>query len=120
MSRTTSHFNLASALRSMPRVRRAHRRVLSHDEQAVDFAVRHVNPVSKMGMIAGDARQPVESEIVFFGCVLAVVRLQQAHNVLVEVVPPSGFGRVVLDIILSSDSESASKNGIGRYPGRMS
>src|ERR1700733_4835196 len=43
-----------------------------------------------MRMIAGDAREPVESEIVFRGRTFTVVSLQETDNVLVEIIPPAG------------------------------
>ena len=51
-------------------------------------------------MIAGESRQPVESEIVFFRRLRAVVRLQQRDDVLVEVEPPTFFRFVFLDVRL--------------------
>ena len=60
MSRTTSHFSLDSAVRCKPSVRRTNGGVLAHDEQAFHLAVGHVEPVTEVGVVARDARQPIE------------------------------------------------------------
>ena len=49
-------------------------------------------------MIAGELRQPSESELVVLRRGLAVVRLEQADDVFVEVEPPAGGGLVAFDI----------------------
>ena len=77
------------------RVRGADRRILSHDEQPFELSVGHVQPIAEMGMVAGELRQPSESEIIFLRCRVAVVSLEQADDVLVDVVPPA-FRRLVL------------------------
>ena len=82
------------------RVRRADGRVLPHDEQSLEpirpsivpvglMTVRHVEPVAEVRMIAADARQPGEAELVLRRCPVAVPRLEQRDRVLVEVRPPA-------------------------------
>src|SRR6266404_7970352 len=50
-----------------------------------------------MRMIAGELRQPSESEIIRLRCRVTVVRLQQTDDVLVDVVPPALRRFVFLD-----------------------
>src|SRR5206468_3534210 len=78
----------------------ANGRVLAHYEQAFHLAVLHVEPIPRLGMITGNARQPFESKSVFCSCFLAVPGLQQAHDVLVEVAPPSSIAAMTLDVTL--------------------
>ena len=91
-------FQLAQRHALELRVRRADRGILSHHEQTVELSVGHVEPVSEVRVIAGELRQPSESEIIFFRRRFAVVRLEQADDVLVDVVPPAGRAFVVLEI----------------------
>ena len=72
-----------------PRVRRADRRVLAHHEQPFQFSIGHVQPVAEVRMVAGDPRQPAEAEVVLLRRRVAVLRLQQRDDVLVDVVPPA-------------------------------
>ena len=71
-----------------PRVGRADGRVLPHHEQPVEpirpsivrirrTTVRHVEPVAEVRMIAADARQPAEAEVVLRGRLIAVPGLEQ-------------------------------------------
>jgi hypothetical protein len=91
-------FELAEGGAFELRVRRADRGVLAHDEEAIELAIRHVQPVAKVRVIAGQARQPLEAEAVLRRGGVAVVRLQQRDDVLVEVVPPPFRGAVLLDV----------------------
>ena len=53
-------------------------------------------------MIAGDARKPVKSEIIFLYRLIAIPGLQQADDVLLKVAPPSCVAAVALDVLLQS------------------
>ena len=88
-SRTTSHFSLAKALRSRRPFGAPTAGILPHDEQTFELAVHHVEPITKMGVIAGHPRQPVETEVVLFGRCIAVIRLQETDDVFVKVRPPT-------------------------------
>ena len=67
-----------------------------------------------MRVVAGDARQPIEALIIFLGSRVAVIRLHQADDVLVEVRPQARPRAVLVDVVLQGRCESASKNGIGK------
>ena len=82
------------------RIRRAHGGVLAHDEQAVHFAVLHIEPVAEVRVIAGDAGQVIEAPVVLLRSVVAVPRFHQADEVAVEVRPQAGCGLVLLDVAL--------------------
>ena len=63
-SRTTSQSSCAIASRCSLRVRGADRRVLAQQEEALHLAVAHVEHRRVGGVVAVDARQPVEAEVV--------------------------------------------------------
>ena len=84
MSRTTSHFSFDMCGALQAGVRSADSGILAHDEQAVHLAVCHVEPVAEVRVVAGNARQVVEAPVVFFRRVVAVLRLHQADEVVVE------------------------------------
>ena len=111
-SRTTSHFNFDSAFRSSRAFGAPTRGVLAHHEQTFEFAVGHVQPVAEVRMVAGQPRQPLKSEVVRLRRRIAVVRLQQRDDVLVDVEPPPLRRFVRLDP-LASDLSSV-RIGIGR------
>ena len=46
-------------------VRRADRRILSHDKETFQFAIGHIEPVTVFRMVAGDARQKLKSKFDF-------------------------------------------------------
>ena len=39
--------------------------ILAHDKQAVHLSVQHVEPIAVVRVVAGNARQPIETKIVF-------------------------------------------------------
>ena len=53
-----------------------------------------------MRVISGDARQPVEAVIVFFGGSIAVVSLHEADEIFVEARPQPCPGLVLLNVTL--------------------
>src|SRR5437868_481917 len=53
-------------------------------------------------MIAGYARQPVKSEVIFFFCLVAIPGFQEADNVLVKVAPPSCIAAMAVYVLLES------------------
>src|SRR5437868_7196159 len=53
-------------------------------------------------MIAGYARQPVKSEIIFFFCLVAIPGFQEADDVLVKVAPPSRIAAMAVYVLLES------------------
>ena len=81
-----------------PRVLRTHRRVLAHDEIAVHLVVAHPHDELEMRMVARQLGQPAVAEVVFLRRALAVIRLEQADEVLRRVVPQAGFLRVLLEV----------------------
>ncbi len=83
------------------RIGRAHGGVLAHEEHALDLALHHVDGEAEMGVVAGDARQIVESPVVFFVRAIAVVGLHQADEVCGELVPHPCAGRVFVEIGLA-------------------
>ncbi len=76
--------------------------VLAHDEEAIDFAVEHVEKIALMRVIAGYAGDPVKAIFVFFGGGFAVIGFEQADDVFVDVVPPAGAPAVFVDVVLES------------------
>src|SRR5207237_7812017 len=64
------------------------------------LAVLHIEPIAQLRMISGNARQPVESEVVRLRCLFAIPGLQQADDVPVEVAPPSRIALVPFDVLL--------------------
>ena len=81
-----------------PGVLRTHRRVLAHDEIAVQLVVGHLHDVLEMRVVLRQLGQPAVAEVVFLRGPLAVVRLEQADDVLGRVVPEAGFLRVLLEV----------------------
>src|ERR1700756_602300 len=70
-------------------MRSGNSRILPHHKQAFDLAVHHVEEVALMGMVACNSWKPAKSPVVLFSRESAVVRLQQADYVLVDVPPPA-------------------------------
>src|SRR3954447_20943669 len=82
-----------------PRVGCADGRVLAEHEEPFDPSVGHLEPVALVRMIAAYARQPVESIVGRLGSGVSIPRLQQADDVLVDVLPPPGIGAVLPDVL---------------------
>src|SRR3954462_11301585 len=61
--------------------------VLTHHEQALDLAICHVEPVTEMGVVTADAREPVKSPVVFLSGAISVIRLHETDEVLVKAGP---------------------------------
>ena len=95
MSRTTSHFSFESEVRCKREFARADSRILSHQEHAFHFPVGHVVEIFEERMVAGDLRDPLVSEVVFRGRVLAVIGLQQADEVGRKIMPETGRLRLM-------------------------
>src|SRR5437588_6656608 len=93
-------FQLGQSFAFQAAVGRSHRWVLPHDEEAIHFAIRHIEPVTEMRVIASNSGQPVESPVVILGCSVAVISLQQADEVLVKVRPQSGTRLMALQVLL--------------------
>ena len=79
------------------RVRRADGRVLAEDDVALRLAVEHVEHRAVRRMVARDPRQVVEEVVVVLRRVLAVIRLQQRHEVRLHVAPEARRRGVALD-----------------------
>ncbi len=79
-------------------VRAADGGVLSHDEQAFETAVRHYEPVAHVGMVAGEAWDPPEPEVVRGGGAVAVKGLQQAYEIAIDVRPPSALRAIACHV----------------------
>ena len=88
-------------------VRGPDRRVLPQQEEAVHLAVAHVEHRRIGGVVAVDARKPVEAEPVFRAGRVAPPRLQQTHHVRGGAAPVARPGRVRLDVALE-------RGGLGR------
>ena len=83
------------------------------------LVIRRVEPISEMRVITGDAREPVETPVIRFSGTIAVVGLHQADKIFFKSGPQSCADPVFLNVVLEGLA-SASKKGMGRYPGRMS
>ena len=85
-----------------PPVHRADDGVLTPQEEAGDRAVDHVHDRLVDRVVAGDARQPVEAEVVV-GCRrVTEPGLEQRHQVGVHVAPEAGGRRVLLHEVLEA------------------
>src|SRR6185437_11336835 len=76
--------------------------ILAHDEETFHLAILHVEPVARLGVVAGDARKPSEAKFVVFRCCLAVPGFEEADDVLLEIAPPSGFAAMTLDVLIET------------------
>ena len=81
-------------------VGRADGRVLAHDEEALDRPVDHPRQRRVVGVVAGQARQVAEAEVVLGGGRVAPPRLQQRDGVGAHVGPVAGRRRALLDVLL--------------------
>ena len=86
------------------RVRGADRRVLAEQKEAVHPPVDHAEHRLVCGVVARDARQVIEAEIVLLRGRVAPPRLQQAHGVGLHVAPVAGRRRVLMDELLEKIS----------------
>ena len=82
------------------RVRRADRRVLADDDEALHCVVEHPQHRRVDRVVAGDPRQVVEAEVVLGGRVRAPPGLEQAHDVGAHVAPEAARRAVQLDELL--------------------
>ncbi len=91
---------LGERLAVQARVRRADRRVLADDDEALHGVVEHPHHRLVDRVVAGDPRQVVEAEVVPGGRVRAPPGLEQAHGVGAHVAPEAARGAVQLDELL--------------------
>ena len=78
-------------------VRRADGRVLPDAEHALHPAVEHLQHHRVVRVVAVDARQVAEAELVVLGRRVAPPGLQQRHDVRAQIAPHAGVGPVELD-----------------------
>ncbi len=91
-------FQFGQGLPFQTRMLSADRRVLPHDKQPVDFAVRHFAEIGEVRMIARDARQPAEAPVVFPARFPPIIGLEQADQVGRHLRPEPGLSRVVFQV----------------------
>src|SRR5260221_13218722 len=84
---------------SHSRLRTPHAMILAHDKQYIYLFLQQVELVALVGMFSRNARQPVEAKFIFGLRRFPVVSLQQADDVFVQVVPPTGAGAVLVDVV---------------------
>ena len=110
-------FQVAQAGAVQPRVQAAAARVLAEEEVALQLAARHAVEGRQLRVIALDARQPAETEVVLGLGGVSVPRLEQADDVLAEVRPVAGGLALVCDVGIQRVMRSVGR-GLGQIAGQ--